>query len=79
MAAKLPNLELTTSEKKGLIQYRKWITTYGAAPSVQQLATALGVTKHAAHYLIRKLEAKGYLRPHAATGRFAISQKGKAV
>lgn len=71
------NLEITTPEKKALIQYRRWIGTYGAAPSLSQLAHTLGVTRNAAVYLVRKLREKGYLRPEPKTGRFAISAKGK--
>jgi hypothetical protein len=74
-----PNHEMSTSEKKAFIQYRRWIGTYGAPPSLMQLAKTLSVTKTAAAYLVRKLGEKGYLRPEPKTGRYAISAKGKAV
>jgi predicted ArsR family transcriptional regulator len=73
------NAELTTAQKTVLAAYRKWIDRYGAAPSLRQLAAALGVNLNAARYQLLKLEGKGYLLKRPATGRFAISAKGKKV
>jgi DNA-binding transcriptional regulator YhcF (GntR family) len=73
------NAELTTAQKNVLAAYRKWIDRYGAAPSLRQLAAALGVNLNAARYQLLKLEGKGYLLKRPATGRFAISAKGKKV
>lgn len=74
-----PNHEISSSEKDALIAYRRWIGTYGAPPSLGQLAHKLGKGKTTVAYLVRKLSEKGYLRPEPKTGRFAISAKGKNV
>jgi DNA-binding MarR family transcriptional regulator len=73
--AKTLNTEMTSAEKRAYVAYKRWIGTYSAPPSFQQLATALGVTKNAAVYLVRKLEARGLLRSDAKTGRFAINKR----
>lgn len=71
------NAELTTAQKNVLAAYRQWIERYGAAPSLRQLAQQLQVQINAARYQLLKLEEKGYLLKRPATGRFAISAKGK--
>jgi DNA-binding transcriptional regulator YhcF (GntR family) len=77
MGLHLENEELTTAQKNVLAAYRKWIDRYGDAPSLRQLAGELGVNLNAARYQLIKLESRGYLLKRPATGRFALSAKGK--
>jgi len=73
------NYELTTIEKVTLRAYHKWIEKYGLAPSVRQLAEALGKGHTAAHHTLQSLREKGFLNPPRAVTetRMRLSAKGK--
>lgn len=73
-----PNLELTTAQRGALEAYHKHTERFGGPPTVRQLGAALGLGHNAAWTLIKKLEAKGYLKPRPVTvTRLGLSAKAK--
>lgn len=80
MAARLPNFELTTSEKEVLRMYREYFEQYRKAPTYRAMAEALNITPGAAHYTVKRLAEKGFMRETPVTSiRLTLSTKGKKV
>lgn len=74
---RIPNLELTSTQKNSLRVYLEYQKKHGAPPSVRQLAEALECSHHSAHCQIKMLEQKGYLAPvKVTTTRLEVSPKG---
>lgn len=78
---KTRNEELTTGQKEALRAYREHVAKYRKAPSLRELAAALGVLRNTASHYVQELAAKGYLeegRPITLI-RMRLSAKGRKV
>ena len=77
---KVPNLELTTQQKKALRFCLEYIEEHGAMPSIRKVADHLGVYPSTAHNTLRALAARGYLKATTKTvtrTRLTMSAKGR--
>ena len=78
MPARLPNLELTTSEKEVLRVYRELLEQHRKPPTFRAMADVLGISPGAVHYCTRRLAEKGYMKETPVTSvRLTLSAKGK--
>lgn len=72
----VPNMELTTLEKKILAEWRRVETATGAGPSLKHLAEHCGVYPNAIVHAKRQLKKKGFLTEKRVTAiRLTLSRK----
>lgn len=75
MAKRKPNRgrppveEITASQRRALCEIQDFIAHKKYAPSMQELADALGVTPASAHELVGQLERKGYVQRESRKAR----------
>lgn len=75
-----PNRNLTTTQERALVAYRRLSDKKGEPPTVRELGDALGVSHNSSHQLIKKLREKGYLTSKPVTIiRPTLTAKGRAA
>lgn len=75
-----PNLELTTTEKTVIAEWKAYAQASGAPPSVRYLAKRLGVYPNTITHALKKLKAQGYIREQPITAtRLTLTAKAKRI